>query len=222
MIITGERCLLTGKQERGKYKKRAPEYVAAVPVVEVEKVRRRRSKKKMRQWHLLVSRRRPVEMKPREIRNMILFCSNDETSFSYQNFAGFSRGGETPRLCSPTWTIFKSGRKRKKNGWQGEDEGQDRVCVCVCVWVLMYLVLVLLSAWDTPVKTEAGHRHTVRSFVRSSADIEVSGRSRDDSTQGGGLAAPLPSGRFLKLAKIKKPKKKKVPEFFGFFPRVKI
>jgi len=40
----------------------------------------------------------------------------------------------------------------------------------------MYLVPVLLSAWDTPVKTEAGHRH--RSFARSSADIEVSGRSR--------------------------------------------
>lgn len=119
-----------------------------------------------------------------------VFFSNDETSFSYQNFAGFSRGGETPRLCSPTWTIFKSGRKRKSNGWQGEDQGQDRVCVGFDVVSARSLV----SVGHTCQNGSGASTH--RSFVRSSADIEVSGRSRDDSTQGGGLAAPLPSGGF--------------------------
>ncbi len=48
------------------------------------------------------------------------------------------------------------GRRRKKKKDDDDDDG---------VRVLMYLVAVLLSAWDTPVKTEAGHRHTT--FVRS-------------------------------------------------------
>lgn len=201
MIIAGERCLLTGKQERGKIQKESAgicrqqcrwlrwkksgeevkkkkENETMAPISFTSAARRNETEGNKKYMILCF-----VQMTKRVLRIRILRVSRGEVK-------------HLGCVCSPTWTIFKSGRKRKRNGWQGEDQGQDRVCVGFDVFSARSLVSVGHTC-----QNGSGHRHTVRSFVRSSADIEVSGRSRDDSTQGGGLAAPLPSGGFSSWSK---------------------
>jgi hypothetical protein len=59
-----------------------------------------------------------------------VFFSNDETSFSYQNFAGFSRGGETPRLCLFTHLDYFQVRKEAEKKWMARRRPRTGPSVC--------------------------------------------------------------------------------------------
>lgn len=172
----------------------------------------------MRQWHLLVSRRRPVEMKPREIRNIwfcVLFKWRNE--FYVSEFCGFLEGRwNTSAVFVHPLGLFSSPEGSGKE-MDGKEKTKDRT---ECVWVLMYLVLVLLSAWDTPVKTEAGiDTPFVRSFaprltLRFLGGVEMIPHK--------GEVWLLRCHRGVSQAGQNKNKHKKCRNCLVFFPRVKI